>query len=586
MSIATPALTNFTGGEMRYLLDGRVDLSKYYNGCEVLENFVSFPHGGAHRRSGFRMIAEVKDSSRITVLIPFEFSVNQTYMIEAGHNYFRFYYARGQVLLEGEVYEVANEYAEGELMGIRFAQSADTLLLCHPNHPPRQLVRNDHNDWTLSSIAFTAQPDAWDDSNYPSVIGFYQQRLVIGGIPDAPGSIWFSQSAGDFFNLTTGTNDDQAMKYTLDSEHMDVINGLVSGKRLRLMTEGAEWTINAGSYDSEVLTPTNVKADSWTTIGSNGTRPIKTKNAALFIDNYGQSLHEMAYTFESDAFEAPDLTLLARHIGRDEANGAVFNLSRMAFATKPEPIVYVVRNDGTLCSMTYARDHEVIAWHRQTTRGKFEDVATIHGPDRTEVWCIVNRTINGETKRFVELLEKDFSGDISDAFFVDCGISYSEETATKDFNGADHLAGETVAVLADGAVHSDVTIAEDGTFSLSRAASKVHIGLPYTSKLQPLRLEGGSQRGTSQTKQKRITKVAVRFHNTLGGKVGPDEDHLEPVYFRKASTPMGQSAGAWSGDKVVNFPKGWNRDGVLTIVQDQPLPMTVLMVVPELVINE
>ena len=101
-----------------------------------------------------------------------------------------------------------------------------------------------------------------------------------------------------------------------------------------------------------------------------------------------------------------------------------------------------------------------------------------------------------------------------------------------------------------------------------------------------MKIEAGSARGTAQTKKKRITKVAARFHNTLGGKIGPDETHLEQVYFRSPSIPMGQSPGAWSGDKTVNFPKGWNRDGVLTILQDQPLPMTVLLIVPHVVINE
>jgi hypothetical protein len=101
-----------------------------------------------------------------------------------------------------------------------------------------------------------------------------------------------------------------------------------------------------------------------------------------------------------------------------------------------------------------------------------------------------------------------------------------------------------------------------------------------------MRLDAGSHRGTAQTKKKRITKVAARFHNTLGGLIGPDQERLEPVYFRSPSTPMGHSPGPFCGDKIVNFPNGWDRDGLLTIVQQQPLPMTVLMIVPQLIINE
>jgi len=584
MSISTPALTNFTGGEISPRLDGRVDLSKYFNGCKKLENFLVHPHGGATRRNGFRFVAEAKHHDKKVGLLPFEFNASQTYMLEFGDFYMRVYHDRGKVMTEADpdvLYERATPFTADQLDGLYFAQSADTMYIVHPSHKPQKLQRINHDDWTLADVAWTGEPSDWDADNYPSVVGFYQQRLVIGGTPNQPNTLWLSKSAGIFDDLTIGTADDMGMKYTFDSESMDIINGLALGsKRLVVLTEGGEWTIGAGSFDSEVLTPTNVKADQWTTVGSEGIRPIRTSNAVLFFDASGQRLHELAYVFESDGFATPDLTLLAEHMGSHH------RFIDSAFARTPESVMFAVRDDGVLCGLTYARDHEVVAWHRHLTDGVFEAVAAIHGGDRTEVWVVVKRTVNGQDKRFIELLDGPFNGNIEDAFFLDCGLSYSEGSPTRDFTGADHLAGCTVSALVDGAVHPDVAIAQDGTFSLDRDATKVHIGFSYTSKLQPMRLEGGSQRGTAQTKKKRITKVSARFHETLGGKIGPDETHLEPVYFRSPSTPMGQSAGAWSGDKTVNFPKGWNKDGLLTIVQDQPLPMTVLMVVPEQVINQ
>ena len=91
-------LTNFTGGELSPRLDGRNDLSKYPTGCKTLENFIVFPHGSAARRSGTQFVAEVKDSSKKTRLIPFEFSTTQTYMMEFGNQYIRFYKDNGQIL--------------------------------------------------------------------------------------------------------------------------------------------------------------------------------------------------------------------------------------------------------------------------------------------------------------------------------------------------------------------------------------------------------------------------------------------------------------------------------------------------------
>jgi hypothetical protein len=188
--------------------------------------------------------------------------------------------------------------------------------------------------------------------------------------------------------------------------------------------------------------------------------------------------------------------------------------------------------------------------------------------------------------RCIEFLEAEFGGaDTTSAFFVDSGLSY-EGAATDVVAGLDHLAGREVAVLADGAVHKPVTVGPDGALTLTRAASVIHAGLPYTSVLKPMRIEAGSARGTAQTKKKLVTEVAVRFHDTVGGRVGPDANRLETVYYRSSATPMNTAPTPWTGDKIVRFPKGWDRDGALTILQDQPLPMTVLMLVPTVVVNE
>ena len=142
-------LTNFTGGELSPRLDGRNDLSKYNSGCKTLENMVVYPHGSASRRSGSQFVSEVKDSSKKTRLISFEFSTIQTYILEFGDQYIRFYKDNGQILSGGSAYEISTPYLEAELFDIKFAQSADTMYICHPNHHPRKLTRSGHTSWTL-----------------------------------------------------------------------------------------------------------------------------------------------------------------------------------------------------------------------------------------------------------------------------------------------------------------------------------------------------------------------------------------------------------------------------------------------------
>ena len=142
-------LTNFTGGELSPRLDGRNDLAKYNSGCKTLENMIIYPHGSASRRSGTQFVAEVKDSTKKTRLIAFEFSTVQTYMLEFGNQYIRFYKDNGQILSGGSAYEISSPYLEAELFDIKFAQSADTMYICHPNHAPKKLTRSGHTNWTL-----------------------------------------------------------------------------------------------------------------------------------------------------------------------------------------------------------------------------------------------------------------------------------------------------------------------------------------------------------------------------------------------------------------------------------------------------
>ena len=142
-------LTNFTGGELSPRLDGRNDLAKYNSGCKTLENMIVYPHGSASRRSGTQFVAEVKDSTKKTRLISFEFSTVQTYILEFGDQYIRFYKDNGQILSGGSPYEISSPYLEAELFDIKFAQSADTMYICHPNHSPKKLTRSGHTNWTL-----------------------------------------------------------------------------------------------------------------------------------------------------------------------------------------------------------------------------------------------------------------------------------------------------------------------------------------------------------------------------------------------------------------------------------------------------
>jgi len=192
-------ITNFTGGELSPRLDGRNDLSKYNSGCKTLENMIVYPHGSASRRSGSQFVSEVKDSSKKTRLISFEFSTIQTYILEFGDQYIRFYKDSGQILSGGSAYEISSPYLEAELFDIKFAQSADTMYICHPNHHPRKLTRSGHTSWSLVDDVITNGP--FMDHNIETTTATPSHKSV-------------GQTSTVTFSSTTGVNANQGFLST------------------------------------------------------------------------------------------------------------------------------------------------------------------------------------------------------------------------------------------------------------------------------------------------------------------------------------------------------------------------------------
>lgn len=151
-------------------------------------------------------------------------------------------------------------------------------------------------------------------------------------------------------------------------------------------------------------------------------------------------------------------------------------------------------------------------------------------------------------------------------------------------SGLDHLEGESVQVMVDGAVHPNETVSS-GAITLDLKAAKVHVGLGYVSDIQGLKLNEGSAVGTGQAKDRRTYIATFRFYKTLGAKFGR-EDRLETMIFRKTSDPLDQPPPMFTGDKRVQYLLGWDRSGEWLIRQDQPLPMTLLAVLLNTIVSD
>ena len=663
MPRTTLALTSFVSGEFSAKMDGRSDFDKYSSGTKTLENFLIHPQGAATRRVGTQFIAEVKDSSKKTRLIPFEFSTTQTYVLEFGDQYIRFYKDKGQILSGGSAYEISTPYLEAELFDIKFAQSADVMYIVHPNHETNKLSRTGHTSWSLDEVVFTDGPylapnttaitltpsatsgsgititastnafvstdvnrlvsfsngyaritafnsatnvtaDVEDDfdnttattdwklgafsdtTGHPSCVSFFEQRLVFAGTISEPQTLYFSK-AGDYENMTAGTNADDAMVYTIASNQVNAIRYMKAVRTLVVGTTGGEFTVSADGTDAAV-TPTNVTIKRQSSFGAANVDAIPAGNAILFLQKAKRKIRELQYNFDSDGYQAADLCILNDTVTKSGIN-------EMVFQQEPDSIIWCVRDDGVLAGLTYQRSENVVAWHRHIFGGSFgsgnavcETAATISGTlTEDELWVIVKRTIDGATKRYVECFS-DFDFDETDATdfkFLDSHLSYSGASTTT-LSGLSHLEGQTVSILADGSVHANKTVSS-GSITLDRAVTKACVGLPYNSVLQTMRIEGGAAEGTSQGKTKRISKVVLRLFETVGVKVGPSLTDLETVPFRTTSSALSAPVETLiAGDREIEFRDDYNSDGFIFIKQDQPLPCSILAIYPTLVTSD
>jgi hypothetical protein len=353
-----------------------------------------------------------------------------------------------------------------------------------------------------------------------------------------------------------------------------------AGKVLSVGTAGGEFIVSQGDQNSP-LSPTNTRVVRQTTFGSAAVTPPQVGNSVLFLQRANRKVREYVYQFESDAYTAPDLAILSEHI----TEGGIVD---MAYQQEPDSIVWLVRRDGVLVGMTYERAQDVVGWHRHIIGGadaKVESVAVIPNTtgSRDDLWAVIQRTINGQSVRYIEFLTPgmpEVTVNTTDATYLDSMLTYNGGGVTSVF-GLSHLEGQTVSVLANGAAHPDRTVSS-GSITLNGSYEVVHVGLPYTSTLQTMRIEAGASDGTAQGKKKRIARITYRLFDTLGLKHGPSADRLDIIPFRSSADDMDEAPALFTGDKEVEFPRNWDKDGYIFLVQDQPLPFTILAIMPEL----
>jgi hypothetical protein len=377
-----------------------------------------------------------------------------------------------------------------------------------------------------------------------------------------------------------------------------ISNGIAIG------TYEGEWLVSASTL-KEAITPTNINANQSSDWGSADTQPVKCGSSLLFIEKAERRVREMNYLYYENTLQCSDATVLAEHITKGnydpaepdagESTVETSGIIELAYQKKALPIVWGPRRDGILLSCVFSKDDKVVGWQRHELGGYSDSGHTVHPIVESvcvipssdgafdELWCVVKRYINGRTVRYIEFMIEIWeqgNNPLSQHFLDASYIYLGAETST--ITGLHHLVGETVQVLADGAVHPDCVVSATGTITLDRAAAYVHVGYAYESDGQTLRADVGSATGTAQGKLQRSNRMVFRVYDTGGMSVGPSFTNLTRLTFRTGGDPTNAPVPLYTGDKDVPWPGNYTTENLVCWRFNTPLAGTVVAIMPSL----
>lgn len=399
--------------------------------------------------------------------------------------------------------------------------------------------------------------------DYPGAVAYFDQRRCFAGTLNKPQNMWMTR-AGTESNLSYSipTKDADSITFRVVAREANAVQHLVPMANLVALTSAAEWRITSVNTDALTASSISVKPQSY--VGANDAQPVIVNTNVVYAAARGGHAREMAYSWQAGGYMTGDLSLRAPHLfdGLDIVD--------MALSKAPYPIVWMVSSNGKLLGLTYVPEQQVGAWHWHDTDGFFESVACVAEGSEDVLYAVVRRTIDGATKRYVERMRPRAST-LEDAFFVDSGLTYTGAPTTV-LTGLGHLEGKTVNVLSDGAVHRQLVVT-DGSITLDRAASKVHVGLPIVADLQTLPFVA-QEPGYGQGRRKNINKVMLRVSKSSGIKAGSMFDLLTQAKIR-TDEPYGTAPRLQTGIVEVVVQGMWGWDSQACIRQDDPLPLTV-----------
>jgi hypothetical protein len=407
------------------------------------------------------------------------------------------------------------------------------------------------NTNAIDGVDASLEEPVWTATHgYPGSVTFHESRLWLSNSTARPQTLWGSVTA-DFFNFDRGFGDDtDSIDITMDTDQVNAIYHLVSGRHLQIFTSGGEFFI-----PDRPIKPANVGVLRQTRFGMlKAVPPINVDGATMFIQRNGKQVREYLYTYTENSYVSTEVNLLAPHL----INSPVAMAAQTGDVDNEGNYLYIVNADGTVAVFITNRAESVTAWTRFTTDGDIKDVAVVEDV----VYFHVKRTINGSTVYTIEALDNNT--------YTDSAVHVVNSPASATVTGLDHLNSKECRVRADGSVMDNATPAS-GSITLARTATNVEVGINYDIevKTMPVNVTFGS--GPINATKRRILRVSAQLYQANGIKING-----------KAVTDKGFGVGVlgvaptgFTGMKTVPM-LGYSKTSQVTVTQSDPAPMTLL----------
>jgi len=455
---------------------------------------------------------------------------------------------------------------------------------------------------------------------WPRTVAYHESRLVFGGCTGSPDTVWASRA----FNVSklseeplVASGDDDAKDFSLAAVGGNGIQWLSSGRFLSMGTVTDEFTVR----DINLPIPF-VQQEA--TSGSFPATPARIGSSILYTKRGGHSINEFVFDFDTDSFIPQDVMFVAEHmtdkkkIELDEARVSSTTLLNKSTIKKMlfiggEDLLCILDSRGGLTTLIRNHAQKIGAFSYQQLGGSsdfwtaflaegsqnsvsptiMDMCALVGGSGKDQLWMLVHRTIDGSSAFYLEYIEftEDFHQNYLEAFHVDSGVYDAAPTVVPGdtFTGLSHLEDEEVQIfdIDTGRLRAPQTVAGGSITLTDGDISRAHIGIGFTSRLKPVKLEAGSVIGSAQATIKRIDEVTVRIYNSRGMKVGTaNEEILDNQVFEDVSIAPDQKQPVFTGDKTIKFDQGYDRDGQLIIESYGPLPLEVLSLITRYQVNE